>query len=67
MTKIKNPCIQVCHYDNKGICYGCKRTREEAVKWIFFNDDEKIQILKNIESRALEDNKPESNNYDHYV
>lgn len=67
MTGIKNPCIQVCRYDDKGICYGCKRTREEAVKWIFFNDEEKLQVLENIKTRALEDNIPESNNYDHYV
>lgn len=67
MKIIKNPCIQVCRYDKDDICYGCSRTKEEAQKWIFYNDEEKLQVLKNIETRKAQDNKPEMNNYDHYV
>ncbi len=66
MSKVKNPCIQVCRYDDDGICVGCYRTMQEAANWIFLSEEQKVEVIRRTEERkSLIKN--ESNNYDHYV
>lgn len=48
---IKSPCIRVCKYDDDFVCLGCKRTKEEISIWLNATDEQKEQILKNIEER----------------
>lgn len=48
---VKSPCIKVCKYDSDNICLGCRRTKKEISQWLNSTDDEKKQILKNVEER----------------
>ncbi len=49
--KIKNPCIQVCKYDDAEVCIGCCRTMEETRDWIDYTEEEKAETLKKVERR----------------
>lgn len=66
MGKVKNPCIQVCRYDDEGICIGCYRTMQEAANWFFLSEQQKTEVIRRTEERKSLIKK-ESNNYDHYV
>lgn len=66
MGKVKNPCIQVCRYDDEGICIGCYRTMQEAANWIFLSEQQKTEVIRRTEERKSLIKK-ETNNYDHYV
>ncbi len=61
--EIKNPCIGKCKYDDKGVCTGCDRTREEIVGWDSFSEQKKREILKKI----VERNTIIENDFDFYV
>jgi hypothetical protein len=63
MEKIKNPCLDICQYNDKEICIGCKRTKTESKTWWRLNDDEKLQILENVKTRRNES----TDYYGHYV
>lgn len=52
---IKSPCIFVCNYENN-LCTGCYRTIEEIIKWNKFSDDEKLDVLKRVSDRKLNNN-----------
>ncbi|MCF8365599.1 MAG: DUF1289 domain-containing protein [Bacteroidales bacterium] len=60
---IKDPCISVCQYDDEEICLGCRRTKTEAKSWWRMTEEEKLNVLKNIETRSSS----AANNYNHYV
>lgn len=45
MEEIKSPCINVCQYDSKGVCFGCRRTLEEAGAWSAYSNEEKERIV----------------------
>ncbi len=62
-TKIENPCISVCTYDDDNICIGCRRTKKEATTWWRMTEEEKQQVLENIKIRQQQS----GDNYDHYV
>lgn len=63
MGKIKDPCISICQYDDNEICLGCRRTKKEAKSWWRMNDEEKLQVLENIKTRA----ENSTDHYDYYV
>ncbi len=63
MSEIKNPCIEVCQYDDNEICIGCKRTRKEAKTWWKMTDKEKLEVLEKIKTRRAET----TDYYGHYV
>ena len=50
--KIKNPCRLICKYDNKSICMGCYRTREEVSNWAKYSDEEKLKVFDKIIDRG---------------
>lgn len=45
MEEVQSPCISVCQYDSKGVCFGCRRTQDEAGKWSTFSNIEKQAII----------------------
>lgn len=63
MSDIKNPCIDVCRYDEDSICEGCRRTREEARNWWRYSDAEKLEVLHRIKLRGSKN----SDHLDFYV
>ena len=51
MEKVMSPCISVCQYDSKDVCFGCRRTKDEIGKWSFYTNEEKAQVIKNTGER----------------
>ncbi len=51
MKEIPSPCISVCQYDSKGICFGCRRTIDEAGNWSRYTNEEKEIIVKELSLR----------------
>ncbi len=43
---VPSPCIGVCQSDDKGLCKGCLRTRDERQNWINFSTDDKQKVIK---------------------
>ena len=49
---IDSPCNDICTQDlQSGLCIGCKRTQEEIANWIKYTDEQKKQVLIDIENR----------------
>ena len=48
---ISSPCNLVCRFDGDGTCAGCRRTREEIVNWVIYDDKQKLEVWKKIRSR----------------
>ena len=46
MEKVKSPCIKVCKYDSKGVCFGCRRTKAEAANWPEYDNEIRTEVLK---------------------
>ncbi|MCF8374602.1 MAG: DUF1289 domain-containing protein [Bacteroidales bacterium] len=51
MEEVKSPCIKVCQHDSQGICFGCRRTVDEAGNWSSFSNDEKFEIIQKTRAR----------------
>lgn len=51
MQNIESPCIKVCQHDSVGVCFGCRRTREEVSKWWGYSNEEKAEVIKNSSKR----------------
>jgi uncharacterized protein len=50
------PCIAVCQIDPKtGFCMGCYRTLKEIAQWGKFSEDERVNLLPELERRKEED------------
>lgn len=63
MPEVKNPCVEICQYDDNEICIGCKRTRKEAKSWWRFTEQEKQEVLEKIKTRRAQN----TDYYGHYV
>ena len=46
MEIVKSPCISVCKMDSQGVCFGCRRTREEVGKWSKYTNEEKKEVIR---------------------
>jgi predicted Fe-S protein YdhL (DUF1289 family) len=46
MEEVKSPCIRVCQHDSAGVCFGCRRTREEVGDWSRYSNEEKEEIIR---------------------
>ena len=46
---IKSPCISVCRLQ-EGVCEGCGRTTEEIMRWPYMANEEKMEVLKRLQS-----------------
>ncbi|MCF8405565.1 MAG: DUF1289 domain-containing protein [Bacteroidales bacterium] len=65
-SKVESPCINVCKYDEDHVCMGCHRTMTEITQWLFMNDEQKEQSIKDAKIRKNTPRKGE-NDYDYYV
>lgn len=43
---VPSPCVSICQTDEKGLCRGCMRSRNERQEWINFTNDEKQKVIK---------------------
>ena len=43
---VPSPCIGVCQTNEKGLCLGCLRTRNERSQWIKLSSDDKQKVIK---------------------
>lgn len=49
---IASPCISICRMDETtGLCEGCLRNLDEIALWSVLDDDDKRQVLIEIEKR----------------
>jgi predicted Fe-S protein YdhL (DUF1289 family) len=51
MEYIESPCIQICRYDSKGMCYGCKRTIKEIGDWLRYSPTERKSVMEQLPYR----------------
>ena len=50
------PCIAVCQINPKsGFCMGCYRTLKEIAQWGRFSEDERTELLPELDRRKAED------------
>ncbi len=53
---IETPCIGVCTMDdNSGLCLGCYRSLEEIQNWWDMSDEQRAQVLAQLDQR-MQDN-----------
>ena len=49
---INSPCNNICTKDpNSELCKGCSRTQVEIANWLFYNDNQKKNVLNAIKNR----------------
>jgi uncharacterized protein len=48
---VPSPCIGVCQSDEKGLCIGCLRNRDERLNWITLTSDDKQKVIKRCQQR----------------
>lgn len=48
---VPSPCVSVCQSDEKGLCLGCLRNREERLNWNNFTSDDKQKVIKRCKQR----------------
>ncbi|MDA3891132.1 MAG: DUF1289 domain-containing protein [Salinivirgaceae bacterium] len=58
MNNIESPCISICRYDSKGMCYGCKRTMTEIGDWLRYTPDQRAEIIENLSTRKNAEEMP---------
>jgi len=58
MEEMESPCIQVCRYDTKGMCYGCQRTINEIGDWYRYTPSERKIIMEQLSSRKNAEEMP---------
>ena len=52
MSEIVSPCIGVCSMNPETKqCYGCQRTAKEINDWYNMSNEEKLQLLDELEKR----------------
>ena len=49
---IQSPCIKVCAMDEaSGLCAGCGRTLDEIARWAGMSEEERAQVMEQLEAR----------------
>ncbi len=48
---VPSPCVGVCQSDEKGLCLGCMRNRDERLQWNSYTSDDKQKVIKRCKSR----------------
>ena len=49
---VKSPCISLCALDINDICMGCQRTGDEISHWGAMTNQQRRDVLEQIEQRA---------------
>lgn len=55
---IESPCVNICRYDSKGLCYGCKRSFKEITNWLKYTPKERSTIMKELPNRKNAEKMP---------
>jgi len=50
-ASVPSPCINVCSLDERDVCRGCWRTREEIARWIAMSAAEQWRVLRACDQR----------------
>lgn len=51
-TSVLSPCVSICKMDSiTGLCEGCLRTIDEIAQWSQMNDEQKRQVLVQLQLR----------------
>ena len=48
-VEVKSPCNGICTLDNQDVCRGCKRTRAQISTWYVMSNDEKREVISNLQ------------------
>lgn len=48
---VLSPCVGICALDDNDICIGCYRSGQEISVWGKVSDEEKKEILRNVQKR----------------
>ena len=50
--QVVSPCVNICQLNpESGYCVGCMRTIDEIADWLEMTDEEKRQVLNQLEER----------------
>jgi Predicted Fe-S protein len=49
---VLSPCIGICSLDDAGLCLGCRRSAAEIASWTRMDDDQRLQLIELLPSRA---------------
>jgi predicted Fe-S protein YdhL (DUF1289 family) len=49
---VLSPCIGICSLDDAGLCLGCRRSAAEIAAWTRMDDDQRLQLIELLSSRA---------------
>lgn len=50
--QVASPCVNICQLNPEtGYCIGCLRTLEEIADWLEMTNEEKLQVLNQLEER----------------
>ena len=55
MEKTASPCVSLCLLNDQDVCKGCFRTSDEIQNWVYFNDEQRQEIIENCSERANAD------------
>ena len=51
--EVSTPCINICRMDEQNrFCIGCFRTLEELKRWSSMSEDQRLEIMAQLEARA---------------
>lgn len=50
---IPSPCSNICQLDERDVCVGCFRTRDEIARWMHMSDLEKLSVIAALKNRRL--------------
>lgn len=53
---MRSPCTGHCGINNKQLCVGCGRTRDEITSWRTMSEEEQKETIKRCEERIKENN-----------
>jgi len=53
-----SPCINICSLDERGVCRGCYRSREEIAQWTTMGPARQFEVLRRSEQRRRESSSP---------
>ena len=51
MGHVNSPCINICKLDENKICIGCYRTLDEIANWTKYTNEEKLNIINQLQNR----------------
>ncbi|RRJ85288.1 DUF1289 domain-containing protein [Aestuariirhabdus litorea] len=53
-SPVASPCVSICALNEEDICIGCYRTDQEIMRWREMGEEEKRQVVRMANQRAVE-------------